>query len=270
MSDSSESENDTGIERLKGDSNFYVWKAFVKNKLVSYNYWNITSGATPRPDFHESEPSATTMEAQMVWEIWSANAICYICNLLSPEINHSFSLYETAPAMWKALMARFHRHEPHDLLKSFNAICALEYSDDSTDSFGDYLWSFEEHWDDLRYRCDDADPPVAGTGNSLESSLKVLANSDQSKKEFLIASLPESMFPFLCNLQVKYGNEMGYIDLYTALVRYHALVEHRKVQIALEEAQSVDCTWCRSRGFECEGHEWKECTLLRQFKRRNR
>lgn len=124
-------------------------------------------------------------------------------------------------------MARFHRHEPHDLLKSFNAICALEYSDDSTDSFRDYLWSFEEHWDDQRYRCDDADPPVTGTGNSLESSLKVLANSDQSK-EFLIASPPESMFPFLCNLQVKYGNEMGYIDLYTALIRYHALVEHRK------------------------------------------
>lgn len=148
-----------------------------------------------------------------------------ICNFLSREVSLT---PDGSPAMWNALMERFHLHEPHDLLKSFHAVCSLRYSDDSTESFRDYLAIFEKHWDDLRYRCEDADPPAAGTWNSLETSLKVLANSDQSKWEFLIASLPLSMLSVVCNLQLEAGGEMNYTHLYGAVVRFHAHMEDRK------------------------------------------
>ncbi|KAL0635415.1 hypothetical protein Q9L58_005623 [Maublancomyces gigas] len=228
MSDFSDRDEKTGIQHLKGDSNFYVWKHSVKNKLVSYNYWNITSGATPRPTYPSSESMTSILEGQRVWDIWSCKAMCIICNILSPEVSRSISSHETAPAMWDALMQRFHHHEPHDLLKSFNAICSLRYSDDSTESFRDYLAFFEERWDDLRYRCDDADPPVAGTGNSLETSLNVLTNSDQSKREFLIASLPKSMLSIVCNPQFEARSQVNYTCLCSALVRYNTLMESRK------------------------------------------
>lgn len=219
---------------MKGDSNFYVWKQSVKNKLVRENLWNITSGATPRHTFSESEPFMTILEKQKAWDSWSLSAMSLICKTLSPEVSRSISSHVTAPAMWDALMERFHHHEPHDLLKSFNAICSLRYSDDSTESFRDYLASFEERWDDLRYRCDDADPPVdpdpqvAGTRNSLETSLNILTNSDQSKREFLIASLPKSMLSIVCYNEFECVYEVTYPSLCSALVRFNTLMESRK------------------------------------------
>lgn len=90
ISDSSDRDEHTGIQRLKGGSNFYAWKQSVKNKLVSYNYWNITSGATPRPTFSEPELVTTTMEAQRTWDIWSYDAMCLICKTLSPEVSPPF------------------------------------------------------------------------------------------------------------------------------------------------------------------------------------
>lgn len=163
-------------------------------------------------------------------------------------------------------MQSFDLQTPHDLLKSFNAISSLRYSDDS---IPDYLASFEKNWNGLRCRCDDADPPVVGAGNSLQTSLRILVYSDESKREFLITSLLQSMISFAVTLRFQAGGEQNYSGLYLRLFRYHEM-ERLKEQIAFDEVQSVHCTWCRSRGFESEGHEWKECALLREFKRRNR
>lgn len=98
MSDSSEDYFDPGIQRLKGDSNFYVWKGSVKTQRTIFNYWDITSGATPRPTFLESEASMT-MHAQRAWDLCSVRAMCLISNLLSPKIRNYISLLETAPAL---------------------------------------------------------------------------------------------------------------------------------------------------------------------------
>lgn len=281
MSIASDRDEATGIQLLQGDSNFYGWKEAVKNHLKRHDLWEITSGATPRPPGPESD-AATATEAQKSWDGGSLIAKCVIRNLLSQEVSRYMYFHETGPAMWTALMERFHRHEPRDLLQSFNAVCSLRYIDDSEESFLDYLDTFHKHWDDLRYRCDDADPPAPGIGNSLETTLKVLANSDQSKSEFLIASLPESMMLAVYGLQAASERNLEYRSVYRWLVGYHARMENLKKEIALEEqialeeeialqeAQRVDCIWCRSRGFESEGHEWKWCTLLREFKRQNR
>lgn len=169
-------------------------------------------------------------------------------------------------------MKRYHQHDARALLKSFNDISSLRFTDTSTESFSDYLITFDHHWSDLCFRTDDADRPKDGVPDSLEIALRVLANSDEFKREFLIASIPQSMWLFVVNLKARAGSDLNYARLRSELMWYHTSLqqceeEERKEE---EEVEQLDCTWCRSRGLDSVGHEWKKCARLRQFKRQNR
>lgn len=265
--------SDTGIEALEGESNFYVWKAAIKLHLESLDLWNITSGAAPRPttaalDTSNATPTPTT--AQQEWDRASILAMCFLARHMSEKVNNYALEYDTAPEVWQALMRAYLQRNANSLLKSFHAVCSLRYSDTSGESFADYLASFGRHWDDLLLRTEDADPPTVGSGNSLETAMRVIATSDESKMEFLTSSLPESLSMFVMNLKFQLGAELTYFRLYRELMSFHKIRELQNEEDALERSQSPDCTWCRSRGFESEGHLWKQCELLQEIQKQKR
>lgn len=258
MSDTSE-DQDTDIKPLKDERDFYLWKSMIKLHLVSLELWSITSGATPRPTSDVSPPTP----AQEAWDRSSLLARCFLGRHLSESIIRHYYFYATAPEVWTALMVRYHRNDTASLLASFTAVSSLRYTDTSTESFGDYLDCFGQRWDDLRYRTDDADPPTPGEEASLETALHVVATSDESKREFLVASLPAAMGVFVVELQGRLGGDLDYFRLERELVGYYGRMELGKGK---QEAQGGECTWCRARGLESGGHGWRACARLREFK----
>lgn len=243
----------------------------VQRHLVHVDLWKIMSGAIPRPSALESDHLMPT-PAQAAWDRSSLLAHVFVDRHITLEVQRYHQHHKTPQALWKALMEHYHQHDARALLKSFNDISSLRYSDPSTESFSDYLISFDHHWNDLCFRTDDADPPKEGVADSLETALKVLANSDESKREFVLASIPPSMMLFVINLKYRVGGELNYARLRSELRGYDALLkQYEEEQLEeREELEELDCTWCRSRGLESVGHEWKKCARLRQFKRQNR
>lgn len=241
MSDTSNDDDNSGIQPLRGENNFYTWKAIVTLHLMSLDLWKITCGVTPRPTVPESAAQAPT-PAQEAWDQASLLARYFLGRHISKRVNQNLYIHETAPALWKALMDLYHRRDAHSLLTSFNAVCSLRYDDTSTDSFPDHLDLFEEYWNDLVCRTADADPPIVGAGNSLETALRVIATSGESKREFLIASLPPSMTTFVFNLQSLLGSELTYNHLCRELLSFHTQQEDCKEELTLEELPGPDGT----------------------------
>lgn len=232
MSDTS-SDDQSGIPRLNGASNFYAWKVMVQIHLVSLDVWNITSGAIPRPSGPTPDASTLT-SAQNAWDQLSFLARCFLDRHMSAKIQSDMFVHDTAPEMWKALMDSYLQRNSRSLMNCFNAIRSLQYSDTGTESFPDYLASFEKHWQDLLLRTYDADAQVLGLGTSLETALRVVALSDEAKREFLVASLPPSMMDFVVDLSERLGSELDYLRLYRELIMYHSQVESQREEPELE------------------------------------
>lgn len=236
MFENSSIDYQSGMESLHGNSNFYAWKAVVRLHLESLDLWNITCGSRPRPTSPSPDtPLPTPTLAQKAWDRDSLLARCFLERHMSEEINRQMSVYETAPAMWQALMKSYLQRNAHSLLRSFNALNSLRYSDTSPEPFAEYLASFERHWNDLYFRTGDADPPTVGAGNSLETGLRVIATSDESKRELLIASLPTSMQTFVADLMSRHGSEVTYNHLYRYLIDFHQMRELHIEESAVEE-----------------------------------
>lgn len=252
---------DTGIASLQDESDFYRWKSIITLHFKHLGFWDIVSGSTPRPA--ASAPEAS----QEVWDHDAVQAKYILCRHVSADINQFLYSYDTAPAMWAALMRRFHRRDAPSILVTFRAICALRYTESGDESIPDYLATFERHWSTLVGQTADADPPVAGPGNSLATTLGSVVRSEESKMEFLIGSLPASIRRMVFSLQLRHGEEVKYIHLWQLLMKLHALQESDDREAALARAQRLDCSWCRSRGMESVGHHWKRCEKLLEFKR---
>lgn len=226
MFENSSIDYNSGVEPLNGNSNFYAWKAVVRLHLESLDLWNITCGSRPRPT--SPAPDALLPTPTLIQKAWDRDSLlarCFLERHMSEEINRQMSVYETAPAMWQALMKSYLQRNSHSLLRSFNALNSLRYSDTSPESFSDYLASFEQHWNDLYFRTGDADPPTAGGGNSLETGLRIIATSDESKRDFLIASLPTLMQIFIADLMSPDGSALTYNHLYRYLKDFYQMRE---------------------------------------------
>lgn len=234
MSDTSSDDDDTGISPLQGESNFYVWKSHIKWHLEHADLWNIMSGVTPRPAALDSMHTP----AQELWDRSSFVAHDFLNRHISPEVHRYHHHHETPQALWKSLVQQYHRHDARALLKSFNDISSLRFSDTSTESFSDYLITFDHHWSDLCFRTEDADQPRDGVSDSLETALRVLVNSDESKREFLLASIPASMGLFVVNLKDRVRSDLNYPRLRSELRLYHASVR----EYDLEEMEDLDFT----------------------------
>lgn len=210
------SNDDTEIQTLHGEDNFYIWKATVKLHLVSLDLWNITSGATPRPS--TSSPAA--------WDDASLLARYFLARHMSAEVNQLMDAHKTAPALWAALAGLYHQHTASHLLQSLDAIRSLRHT--GAVPFREHLASFEARWDDLRFRSEDAAAPVPGAPSSLETAMRVLTTSDEAKREFLVASMHASGVEFVRELEGRLGDELEFGGLRTAMLGF----------CAWEEAQS--------------------------------
>lgn len=194
----SDSDNDTEIQTLHGARNFYVWKATVKKHLASLDLWTITSGATPRP----AGGSSSTTAAQTAWDDSSLLARYFLARHMAPAVSALMEPHATAPALWTALGARYHEHAPADLLRALDAIRALRYVTEHG-TFREHLAAFEARWEDLRLRCEDAEPLVAGAAVSLRMALCGVVGSDEAKRTFLVASLPSEVVVFVEELEAE-------------------------------------------------------------------
>lgn len=103
---------------------------------------------------------------------------------------------------------------------------------------------------------------------SLGGSLKVMAASSEVKAAFLINSLPRSMDNVIDNLRIRHGEELKYRDVYHRLLDLHDTRESQRKSDEAAKAKEMDCTWCRSRGFESGGHTWKRCYRLSEFNKK--
>lgn len=264
MSDTSSDVHDVydiGISSLQDESDFYCWKSTITFHFKQLGFWDIVSGSTPRPAAYAAEA------LQEAWDRDAVQAKYVLYRHVSADINEFLYPYDTAPAMWDALMRRFHRRDATSILDTFRVISALRYTESGDESIPDYLATFERHWSTLVGQTADADPPVAGPGNSLATTLGSVVRSEESKMEFLIGSLPVTIRRMVLSLQVRHGEEVKYMHLWQLLMRLHVLQESDDREAALAEAQRLDCSWCRSRGMESVGHHWRRCEKLLEFKR---
>lgn len=271
MSDTSSEAYDPTMEPLRGSSNFYTWKSVTTFHLNYLKLWGITSGKTPRPASPSSDDPANITPEQRAWDASDACARYFLIRHVESALVGVISHFTTAEGMWKQLMSIFLERDATSLLSSHQRVYSLRYTDASEESFPEYLRSFDAAWNDLRMRTADAELPVAGTPDSLETALSVLARSEESKIESLAASVPMQMWIMIENLRASHDGVLQYMEVYRALLRMHGRIELRKQEREEELAlQALDCTWCRSRGLESEGHEWKQCGRLKEFKREGR
>lgn len=164
-------------------------------------------------------------------------------------------------------MDRFHRNDAASLLRCHRTIYALHYSEDRGDTIPRHLARFEHHWTELLDRTADADAPVVNAPNSLETTMAVLARSEEAKTEILVASLPGWLRRMVGNLKIKCGGEMPYAHLWRMLMELYVLLQKDDREEA--EREPV-CSWCKSRGLESVGHIWTVCERLTQFKSEQR
>lgn len=228
--------------------------------LQRLGLWAIVSGALPRPD---GPPAAVRSREQENWDRGAEEAKYFLFRHVDAATNTMLYAHDNTPAMWAALLSRFHHHDAASLMRSFRTIAALRYTEASEETLPEYLVSFELHWSKLVGQTADA----TGRANSLESTLAAVVRSEDSKIEFLISSLPSATRRMAFSLQLRLGSEMRYADLLRLLMELHVLQEMDDREEALAEAQRLDCSWCRSRSLESIGHHWRACERLREYKR---
>lgn len=168
-------------ECLQGDSNFYTWKSQITSGLRHLDLWDLVSGSTPRPIAFLEQPA---------WDNADWQAKCFLSSHVDDSLTDSLSSHTTSPAMWNALMDRFHRNDATSLLRCHRVILTLRYRENSGVSIPEYLASFERHWTELLDRTADADAPVGEAANSLETTMAVFARSEETKTEILVAYCP--------------------------------------------------------------------------------
>lgn len=251
---------DTEIEPLQEDSDFYTWKSQTTSHLCRLGFWAVVSGITSRPV--ASSSSGTTRE-QSTWDTTDTHAKHFLYRHIAASLTDFLAPHVTSTAIWNALMDRFHRNDAASLLRCHRTIYALHYSEDRGDTIPRHLALFERHWTELLDRTADADMPVVDAPNSLETTMALLARSEEAKTEILIASLPGWMRRLAGNLKIKSGGEMPYAHLWRLLMELYVLVQMDDREEA--ERQPV-CSWCRSRGLESAGHIWSACERLTEFK----
>lgn len=264
MSDTSSDINniyDTGVERLHADSDFYSWKSLITYHLQRLNLWPIVSGALPRPP---GPPAAARTAEQIAWDQGATEAKYFLYRHVDAATNTMLYAHDAAPAMWTALMSRFHTRDAASLMRSFRALAGLRHSE-ASGSLRDFLGAFEHAWSTLLGQTADA-ASLAAPG-SLEASLARLVRSEDAKIEFLVSALPAPTRRMAFSLQVRRGSEMRYADLWRLLSELHVLQEMDDAEEAMAMAERMDCSWCRSRGLESVGHHWRACERLKEFKR---
>lgn len=115
-------------------------------------------------------------------------------------------------------------------------------------------------------RTGDAPRAVPGVQDSLETALRVFADSELCKADVLIASFSSGLLAVGRSLRDRYGGELCFHHVRRGLMEIHEVVEGEKVLEAAREAEEEeDCTWCRARGPQSAGHGWKECGRLRKL-----
>lgn len=181
-------------------------------------------------------------------------------NHVEGSIYGFISSYKTASEMLNALMNRYHRRDGLTLTRCFRDVVAVRCCGGSDRSITDHLKAYERLWNDGVMRTADAKEPTgAEFGKSLTIVMRNMFSSMAVKVEFLIGSLPKSMDDIINNLRIKHSKNLKWINVYHRLMVLHDACELEKQQSALQQAlksQDMDCTWCRSRGFESIGHMW--------------
>lgn len=257
---------DPTMEPLRDESNFYRWKFEMTHHLHVLQFDDIVLGKEPRPDTPPSSSSSTKTDEQTRWDKDSSNAVYFMRIHVSPELEGLFSFSSTAPEVWKLLNRYFHNRRPRMLLRRLAHITHLRLREG--ECIAEHLKAFEDAWFDLKMRTADAPPIVEGVQNSLETVLHIMTQSELSKAEMLIDSLPEDMWMIGFRLGESHGVELHSLHVSVALMDLHEQQVSRNQEKEEEEEEAVeDCTWCRSRGYESAGHGWKKCVRLRQFKK---
>lgn len=226
----------------------------------------------PVPDDPTSIPSAsqakTLKSEQKTWDVLDCKAKIVLGRHIESSIMHDrIKTYPTAAEQWNALMRHYHRRDAGTFQRALKGICDIRYSDTSNDSIADHLAAFERSWNILVMCTSDGGPSTA-VEDSLETTLKVMARSEEVKAAFLISSLPPSVDEIVLNLRLLHGQSLMYLHVYRRLSNLHEARELQNSGRARDQAsetQDMDCTWCRSRGYKSTGHTWKRSYRLSQF-----
>lgn len=257
----------TGIKPLQGEHNFTLWKAQAKLHLKALKLWEITSGTTPRPTVVDPELDVSSAEAaiclevaQKAWDKSNERAQCFLTCHIDGDMLSDQLIGGSAPELWTSIMRRFHRQSPILLQCALTAVVNISYTDNSTCTIAEHLDAFQRCWMQLVRQTDDVHPPTA-TNSPLQTALRATARSSEAKAAFLISSLPKSMEDLVDSLLLRHRDGLKYHHVYDRLMDRHESDERRRA----EELKGMDCTWCKSRGFESAGHTWKRCHRLSEF-----
>lgn len=260
------------IEPLRDETNFYPWKTQITALLETRKLWALVSGDTPRPPLPASESSTSTAEPTAEQKKWDEDAIegsIILRDNMKQELCEQYSYLTPGPKIWSSLMGRFHLQDAGSLIRSFEAVTSLRFVEESEHTIIEYLEIYNSVWEDFVDRTSDGPPPAAGRQNSLLAALKVVAQSEESKVEYLIDSLPVSLMREVGLMRLRIVGEFGYWELRSLLSNIHARLEYDKRLEATRQVarrNALDCTWCKSRKFKSKGHSWEQCRRLMKHK----
>jgi len=202
-------------------------------------------------------------------------AILILMQVVSKTILKEIAQHETPHAIWRYLKDTYFVDSPITFIYELQNLTNLMSSLTDSMNLADFIKQFETQWNRL-YN-------LTSTGLPERASMRTYMDFDQNKRDLLMASLLKYYPNPIDNLSTK--PNLKYTDLkyhMLALSTNQSIHKAQDDSIALLAANKKDknwkrnqtsgtqpgkvCTFCKRRGFNAQGHTWKEC---RKLKKRN-
>ena len=251
------------LPRLTGSANYPAWRDTMEILLKCINAFDICKG---------TDILSTDSKDEEVKEYFkrSNQATLLMMQLVDASLVPIIATHKTPSAIWKALGDKFYRDNSTTFLSQLKTTFNLRY-DEST-PLSEYLTLFDTTWTRLQQRCANANETDK---RKTPYYLKGLMSDEQSKADFLLLSLPRSFDNIVDNLTTK--DNLNYSDVYERLL---ATSNAETIETAYKtetpsksykkanprKDKPSECTWCKSRGFNPNGHIWSKCHKLKAHK----
>jgi len=251
------------IEKLRGATNYHIWRSIATTFLDIMGVWDVVTGKTPKPD-------ATDATAEAAWIRLSQPAKGFILLNIDRGLMPLISTASDAPTAWAKLEEKFDRKTTTSLHSLLKTIVTLRCSNKR--EIAAHIEKYDELWQRLLERTSeatlrsrDADTTPKDT---LEAVLLPLASSAIAKGAFFLTSLPTTLDNVVDNLTTK--ESATYSEVCTRLLDLYPAEQPAETNTAFasmssnrnNRGRSKDekiCTYCKSKGFRGIGHLVAEC-----------
>jgi hypothetical protein len=249
------------IKKLSGVENYDLWETQMKLYLSTRNLWNITIGLEVSKETNDNS-----------WAIRDSIAHGEIGLYISDELQsyHIQTENQSASDLWTILAKAYKKSDPDTLAFQLTKFISMKWnpSKDSLQSFIDQFQSAFVKLEELGRK----DDPHTASHATTKPSLHI---GPTAKATLLLAALPDSWKNFTQIHQAQSSNYEIIVqkalqaDFDTSNNSKTDEKSKDKAYITNNGSATIECTWCKKRGFNAKNHIYKDCRKLKASKEKN-